>query len=93
MKKQTVKSIELNSKIDKCIEKIDHLIEKNNYEKESVSNGSQLEKIRQELFTMKIRYSQEFKPSFPRMIIDSWDFSDTLGVELLELNELYCKDN
>ena len=27
--------------------------------------------------------------SYPRIIIDSWDYSDQLGVELVELAELY----
>ena len=29
--------------------------------------------------------------SYPRIIIDSWDYSDQLGMELLELEELYKK--
>ena len=29
--------------------------------------------------------------SYPRSIIDSWDYSDQLGVELVELAELYKK--
>lgn len=29
--------------------------------------------------------------SYPRLIIDSWDYSDQLGVELVELAELYKK--
>lgn len=29
--------------------------------------------------------------SYPRIIIDSWDYSDQLGVELVELAELYKK--
>lgn len=29
--------------------------------------------------------------SYPRLIIDSWDYSDRLGVELVELAELYKK--
>ena len=28
---------------------------------------------------------------YPRIIIDSWDYSDQLGVELVELAELYKK--
>lgn len=27
--------------------------------------------------------------SYPRIIIDSWDYSDKLGIELIELAELY----
>lgn len=29
--------------------------------------------------------------SFPRMIIDSWDYSDKLGMELMEYTDLYKK--
>lgn len=29
--------------------------------------------------------------SFPRMIIDSWDYSDKLGTELMEYTDLYKK--
>ena len=29
--------------------------------------------------------------SYPRFIVDSWDYSDQLGIELLELAELYKK--
>lgn len=29
--------------------------------------------------------------SYPRIIIDSWDYSDQLGNELIELAELYKK--
>lgn len=29
--------------------------------------------------------------SYPRIIIDSWDYSDQIGIELMELAELYKK--
>lgn len=29
--------------------------------------------------------------SYPRLIIDSWDYSDSLGLELVELAEQYKK--
>lgn len=29
--------------------------------------------------------------SYPRMIVDSWDYSDMLGTELIELAEIYKK--
>ena len=29
--------------------------------------------------------------SFPRFIVDSWDYTDNLGIELLNLAELYEK--
>lgn len=28
---------------------------------------------------------------YPRFIVDSWDYSDQLGIDLLELAELYKK--
>ena len=34
---------------------------------------------------------QGFIFSFPRMIIDSWDYSDKLGTELMEYTDLYKK--
>lgn len=39
----------------------------------------------------EIRDSNIFLPSFPRFIVDSWDFSDSLGIELLNFYELYKK--
>ncbi len=38
-----------------------------------------------------IRNSNQFVPSYPRFIVDSWDFSDSLGIELLKFYELYKK--
>ena len=38
-----------------------------------------------------IRDSNQFLPSYPRFIVDSWDFSDSLGIELLRFYELYKK--
>lgn len=29
--------------------------------------------------------------SYPRIIVDSWDYSDQLGLQLIELSELYKK--
>ena len=37
------------------------------------------------------RDAKEYMPSFPRFIVDSWEFNDSLGRELLELFELYMK--
>ncbi len=38
-----------------------------------------------------IRDSNQFLPSYPRFIVDSWDFSDSLGIELLKFYEIYKK--
>lgn len=55
----------------------------------SKKNISQLETILREL-----RNSEKDRGivlNYPRMIIDSWDYSDMLGVELIELAEMYKK--
>ncbi|MFZ2539576.1 MAG: hypothetical protein WAX04_11830 [Oscillospiraceae bacterium] len=52
----------------------------------------QLNAINNDLEQMnKIHNSKVFSPSFPRYIIDSWDYSDTLGMELMSLLEIYKK--
>ncbi len=32
-----------------------------------------------------------FYPYYPKGIIDSWDYSNSLAIKLMELLELYCK--
>lgn len=86
-------SLNFYTKLDEILERVDKSIENYYCERKPVSDIRQLEKIRQELLIMKTKSSQEFNPSFPRMIVDSWDFSNTLGAELLELNELYNKND
>jgi len=52
----------------------------------------QLETIINDLKIMiKIKDSNLFLPSYPRFIIDSRDYNDSLGIELLKFNELYRK--
>ena len=72
---------ELQQKIISEIEKV-----KSNQSKKNIL---QLQTILREL-----KDSSDIKNmalSYPRMIIDSWDYSDQLGVELIELAELYKK--
>lgn len=38
-----------------------------------------------------VRNVKLFMPSFPRIVIDSWDYTDTLGIELINIVELYKK--
>ncbi len=38
-----------------------------------------------------IKDLNQFMPSYPRFIVDSWDFDDLLGIELLKFYELYKK--
>lgn len=41
------------------------------------------------LLVKSLETKEEFSPSFPKVIVDSWDFDDDLGSELLELYQLY----
>ena len=39
----------------------------------------------------EVRNDKAFLPSYPRFIIESWDFTDPLGMELIKLLEIYKK--
>ena len=54
---------------------------------QSNKNYAQLSSILEEL--EKMLNSKNLKLCYPRMIVDSWDFTDELGLELLDLAELY----
>ena len=56
---------------------------------QSKKNMVQLQTILTEL--KKINMQKNVILSYPRIIVDSWDYSDQLGMELLELAELYGK--
>lgn len=47
----------------------------------------QLQTILSEL--QKSNLQKDVVLSYPRIIIDSWDYSDQLGMELVEMAELY----
>lgn len=72
---------ELQQKIELEIEKVK--------EGQSKKNMVQLQTILIELQTSSRKKNVIL--SYPRLIIDSWDYSDRLGVELVELAELYKK--
>lgn len=57
----------------------------------SSKNLSQLNTILEEL--IKMLSEKQLPVRFPRFIVDSWDYQDKLGLELLDLAELYnrCK--
>lgn len=62
--------------------------------KKGVSKKStqQLLTIMSEIQRMiEVRNVKAFLPSYPRLIIDSWDFTDPLGLELINLFEMYKK--
>ena len=54
---------------------------------QSNKNYAQLSNILEEL--EKMLNSKNLKLCYPRMIVDSWDFTDELGLELLDLAEVY----
>ena len=56
---------------------------------QSKKNMVQLQTILTEL--QKKKKKKNVILSYPRIIVDSWDYSDQLGMELLELEELYRK--
>lgn len=56
---------------------------------QSKKNMVQLQTILAEL--QKSNMQKNVILSYPWIIVDSWDYSDELGVELLELAELYRK--
>ena len=75
------KNSELQQKIEVEIVKVK--------EGQSKRNMVQLQTILAEL--QKSNMQKNVILSYPRIIVDSWDYSDELGVELLELAELYRK--
>ncbi|RGG45893.1 hypothetical protein [Roseburia sp. AF20-18LB] len=72
---------ELQQKVKEEIEKVK--------EGQSERNIVQLQTILSELQTSSRQ--KNIILSYPRIIIDSWDYSDYLGMELVELAELYKK--
>ena len=75
------KNSELQQKIEVEIVKVK--------EGQSERNIVQLQTILTEL--QKSNMQKNVILSYPRIIVDSWDYSDQLGVELVELAELYKK--
>ena len=75
------KNSELQQKIEVEIVKVK--------EGQSKRNMVQLQTILSELQTSSRQ--KNIILSYPRIIIDSWDYSDYLGMELVELAELYKK--
>lgn len=58
----------------------------------SKKSKQQLLTIMDEITKMsEIRNDKEFLPGYPRFIIDSWDFTDPLGIELINLFDIYKK--
>lgn len=57
---------------------------------ESKYDPTQINLIRNELAKMEEALDPKvFLPVYPRLIVDSWDFSSPLGLDLLYLAQLY----
>ncbi len=76
---------EKNSKLQIKVQKEIAKVEQGTSEK----NCNQLVTIIDEL--KKMTNEESFVPSFPRFIIDSWDYTDPLGLELVDLVEMHKK--
>ncbi|CAH0345751.1 hypothetical protein [Bacillus sp. CECT 9360] len=84
---KTLKFITLANKTIKEIEK-EIIAYQNNNGKDG--NLPQLEKILLEVKQMlDLQSPKRYMPSYPRTIVDSWDYKSILGNMLLELNDLY----
>ncbi|ONK25443.1 hypothetical protein BVE86_10230 [Streptococcus azizii] len=59
--------------------------------KKGIKNGAEIDLIASEIQLMMESCDTRvpFFPTYPRIIIDSWNFDDELGLELLRLNEYY----
>ncbi len=85
-----------NDKIDnfkKNVEQIKFLL---NEEIELIKSGhsnKNVEQIKTILYDVEnmdiIRNSKLYRPVFDKIIIDSWDYSDGLGIKLLRLFKVY----
>lgn len=86
------RTIKFESKAEDIIKKIKDEINEHRNNRVNYSSEAQLEKFINEVNKMlDVPTSKDFTPSFPRAIVDSWDFNNTLGLELLDLFELYKK--
>lgn len=76
-----LKNSELQKRIQKEIE--------NSPKEINPKRIEQLQRVLEELNC--IFYIRGKQLSFPRCIVDSWDYSDELGIDLLDLAEIYKK--
>lgn len=80
---------------EKYKKKCNELQKKIMLEIEKVKEGkSKRDRLHLQVILKELQESMTIKRmilSYPRLIIDSWDYSDELGIELMELAELYRK--
>ncbi|BDG32649.1 hypothetical protein [Parageobacillus thermoglucosidasius] len=88
---KTIEFLEMAEKIK--IEVIKEITAHNNG-KGKDGNITQLRKILDEVKKMStILCPNNYTPSYPRIIVDSWDYNSKLGELLLDFYELYKKLN
>ncbi|SHJ42838.1 hypothetical protein [Pseudobutyrivibrio xylanivorans] len=80
--------LKLNERIDKIEAEVNKEIQ-DVMDGKSVKNINQLVGIVEEL--RKMKNEECLNINYTRFIIDSWDYSDSLGIELLDLAESYKK--
>jgi len=86
------KQLELIKNIDDSIVGIERDIDA--HKKGLGENGTEMQLIQILEQVKKMRSifdSKVFAPSYPRMIVDSWDYNSTLAKKLLDLEEEYKK--
>ncbi|MDD2401768.1 MAG: hypothetical protein PHD60_06135 [Clostridia bacterium] len=84
--------INLINHIDIMIKEIDDEIDAHKKGVGTEGTEKQLEIIKREIGKMKfILNSREFNPSYPRIIVDSWDYNSELANKLLDIAEKYRK--
>ena len=86
------KSENFLKKLQSVINELDDEINEYRNGKEDIGNINQLENIRKELENMRYNLSfKKFKPSYTRIIVDSWDYTNPLSTKLLDLYDDYLK--
>jgi hypothetical protein len=79
-------------KLQSMMNELDDEVNAHRNRKGTVGNINQLENIRKELEIMSNTLSfKKFKPSYTRIIVDSWDYTNPLGAKLLDLYDDYLK--
>lgn len=88
--RQLNKTIKFEMLAKKLCEELENEIAKHHNDVGKFSSEKQLERIKDEIKIMLgSNSSKDFIPSFPRIIVDSWDYNNKIGMRLLDFFELY----
>lgn len=83
------KTLKLNKEAENVKNKLESEINAHKSGKGRDGTINQLENIYKEIELMV--ESLNYIPSYPRVIVDTWDYSSELGKQLLDLYEIYKK--